>query len=281
MKFTKMHGTGNDFILLDGRDSRLRGIDLKALSRAMCDRHYGIGSDGLILVEESSVAPFRMRMFNPDGSESEMCGNGIRCFGKYVFDRGLVRESRQVVETGAGVLTLDLTIEGGETVRVRVDMGRPRFRPAEIPIAVAGEAAVDVAVDGVGAAVRVDAVSMGNPHAVMFLDTPVAEFPLAEIGPRVERHPLFPRRVNFEIARMLESDCIEARVWERGVGLTLACGTGACAIMAAVARRGLVGRHARVRLPGGELLLEWDGVGSIFLTGPATQVFEGVWPHAA
>jgi len=279
VKFLKMQGTGNDFVVVDGlRDGGARR-DWTALARAMCDRHFGVGSDGLLLVEPSAQADFRMRMWNPDGSESEMCGNGIRCFAKYLYDAGLSGRPEMKVETGAGVLNLVVHPRDGRAERVTVSMGVPELRPERIPVAVAGERAFDLPLEGVGAEVVVSCVSMGNPHAVMFLDRPVAEFPLEAVGPRVEHHPLFPRRVNFEIVSQRGPGELDARVWERGAGITLACGTGACAVAAAARLKGLTGDHTIVNLPGGALELEWDGRGEILMTGPAGLVFEGSWPE--
>jgi diaminopimelate epimerase len=279
VKFLKMHGTGNDFVVLDGLRAPLPVADWPTMARSMCDRHFGVGSDGILIVEPSERADFRMRMFNPDGSESEMCGNGIRCFAKYVFDAGLARGREMAVETGAGVLNLLVHGRNGAAERVTVSMGVPELRPARIPVAVEGEIARDVTVEGVGADVRVTCVSMGNPHAVMFLDGPVAAFPLEQVGPRVEHHRLFPRRVNFEVVQPRSHDEVDARVWERGAGLTLACGTGACAVAAAARVHGLIGDTVRVNLPGGSLEIEWDGASEILMTGPAALVFEGDWPE--
>jgi diaminopimelate epimerase len=279
VKFLKMQGTGNDFVVVDGLRDGASARDWTALARAVCDRHFGVGSDGLLLVASSERADFRMRMWNPDGSESEMCGNGIRCFAKYLYDSGLVGRVEMKVETDAGVLDLVVHPRDGAVERVTVSLGVPELRPERIPVAVAGERAFDLPLDGVGAEVVVNCVSMGNPHAVMFLDRPVADFPLEAVGPRVERHPLFPRRVNFEIASRRGPGELDARVWERGAGITLACGTGACAVAAAARLRGLTGDRTIVNLPGGSLEVEWDGRGEILMTGPAALVFEGTWPE--
>jgi diaminopimelate epimerase len=279
VKFLKMHGTGNDFVVLDGLRAPLPVADWPTLAQRMCDRHFGVGSDGILIVEPSPKADFRMRMFNPDGSESEMCGNGIRCFAKYVYDAGLTRGRELRVETGAGVLDLLVHGQNGHAERVTVSMGVPELRPERVPVAVEGEIAKDVPVDGVGADVRVTCVSMGNPHAVMFLEGPVAGFPLEQVGPRVEHHRLFPRRVNFEIVQPRSRAELDARVWERGAGITLACGTGACAVAAAARVHGLIDDKVRVNLPGGTLEIEWDGKSEILMTGPAALVFEGEWPE--
>ncbi len=272
-----MHGTGNDFILIDRR----AGVehDWPALARAMCDRHFGIGSDGVLLVRNSEVADFRMVMYNPDGSEAEMCGNGIRCFAKYLFDSGALPGSKVTVETGAGVKRLDLDVVGGQARRVRVDMGAPTFDPAKIPVAVDSERVVDLPHSVGEFALRLTAVSMGNPHAVHFMADDLAGFPLERIGPIVEHDRLFPRRVNFEIARAVTDRRIETRVWERGAGITLACGTGACAVYAAARYKGLVGDRAVVALPGGELEMATGPEGQVLMTGPADLVYTGEWPN--
>ncbi len=270
MKFSKMHGIGNDYVVLDGRAD---GRDWSALARAMCDRHYGVGSDGLLVVAASERADLRFRMFNPDGSESEMCGNGIRCFAKYVYDKGIARKRELRVETGNGVLELALDAPNGMVERVTVAMGVPEFRPERIPVAVQGERAFDVPVEGL----TVSCVSMGNPHAVAFLDTPVASFPLDQVGPRVEHHAIFPRRVNFEVVNVKGRGELDVRVWERGAGITLACGTGACGVVAVARAKGLVDERVRVNMPGGPLEVAWDGAGDVMMTGPATLVFEGEW----
>ena len=274
IKFSKMHGIGNDYVVLDGlRHER----DWTTLARQMCDRHYGVGSDGLLVVQPSQQADLRFRMFNPDGSESEMCGNGIRCFAKYVHDNGILAKRELRLETGNGVLNLALDVPNGHVERVTVAMGVPEFRPDRVPVAASGERAFDLKVDAVGADVVVSCVSMGNPHAVMFLDGPVADFPLEEVGPRVERHALFPRRVNFEVVEVKSRGELDVRVWERGAGITLACGTGACGVVAVARTKGLIDERARVNMPGGPLEVAWDGKGDVMMTGPATLVFDGEW----
>ncbi len=273
-----MQGTGNDFVVVDARDTER---DWPSLAVAACDRHFGIGADGLLLVLPSDAAGLRMRIFNPDGSEAEMCGNGIRCFVKYAVERGLapLRDGAMRVETLAGVLEAQPALDGGRVASVRVAMGRPRFAPQEVPVAIEAEPPLtDVRLEVDGRELSVTCVSMGNPHAVEFLESPVSDFPLEAIGPLVERHPLFPNRVNFEIARPLARGRIEARVWERGAGITLACGSGAAAVLVAARLRGLADERVEVSLPGGPLTLEWDGSGEVYLTGPAEEVFEGEWP---
>ncbi|UCH86324.1 MAG: diaminopimelate epimerase [Dehalococcoidia bacterium] len=277
MKFVKMHGTGNDFVLLRARGDEQ---DWSRLAQAMCDRHYGIGADGLLLVLPSSQADVRMRMFNPDGSEAEMCGNGLRCVAKYAVDEGLAppRGGRISVETAVGVLAAQVFGEKGAVERVRVSLGVPRFAPQEIPVLAEGEPPVkDLPLDIEGERLAVTCVSLGNPHAVHFAERPVAEFPLEDIGPKVEHHPLFPQRTNFGVARVLDRERMEARVWERGTGITLACGSGACAAVVAAQLHGLVGERVDITLPGGVLRVEWDGAGECYLAGPAETVFVGGW----
>jgi len=274
-----MHGTGNDFVLLEwGEGER----DWSKLAVAMCDRHFGIGADGILLVLPSERADLRMRMFNPDGSEAEMCGNGVRCFAKYAVERGLVRprDGRFSIETVAGVLTTEVALADGRVKRVRTSMGVPRFAPAEIPVAVEAEPPLkNLSLDVEGQTVAVTCVSMGNPHAVHFSARPVSSYPLEEIGPRVEHHELFPQRVDFEVARVLSRDLIEARVWERGAGPTLACGSGACAVMVAAHLQNMVDDKVDIKFPGGTLTIEWDGRGEVYMSGPAGEVFTGEWPE--
>jgi len=256
------------------------------MARAMCDRHFGVGGDGLILVLPSDEADFRMRIFNPDGSEAEMCGNGIRCFAKYVVEEGLAppETSQLNIETLAGVRTVWLTKEGNEVRRVRVSMGEPEFSPDRIPVWIDHPTlralmppVKDYPVEIDGKELRLTCLSMGNPHAVHFIDYPVDEFPLLELGPKVENHLYFPNRVNFEVVQVVDRSQVEARVWERGAGPTLACGTGACAVAVAAHLHDLVEDEVDVRLPGGTLHLEWGGEGEVFLSGPAETVFRGEW----
>jgi diaminopimelate epimerase len=277
MEFAKLHGTGNDFVLLDGRTA---DRDWPALAVAMCDRHFGVGGDGLIVAAPSDRADIRMRIFNADGSEAEMSGNGMRCLVKFAVDGGFVapRNDELDVETGAGVMHVRITTEGGRVTSVREGMGRPRLDPRDIPVAIEAEPPVlsfDLAVDGL--TLPVTPVSMGNPHAIHFQDAPVADYALHDVGPLVEHHPLFPNRTNFEVVRMLERDRAEMRVWERGVGETLSCGSGASATMVAARLRGLVDDALDLRVPGGVLQLEWDGEGEVILTGPVEESFRGVW----
>ena len=269
MRFTKMHGIGNDFIILDAIRQYVQAPQM--LSSRLCDRHFGVGGDGLILALPSTRADARMRIFNSDGTEPEMCGNGIRCLGKFLYDEGLCRKLPMTVETGAGVLTLDMEIGGGTVRSVTVNMGAPRFTPGEIPVA-ADTNAVQLEIEG--RTLRFFCVGMGNPHAVTFDLFPDDEA-LCRLGPQVERHPLFPRRANVEFCRLDGNGGAQVQVWERGVGPTLACGTGACAVLAAGASQGLLPYSAPIALPGGTLNVRWAEDGCLYMTGPAQRVFDG------
>ncbi len=277
MRFTKMHGIGNDYVYLSAFDQEAPANPAK-VALAISDRHYGVGGDGLILIMPSERADARMRMFNADGSEGEMCGNGIRCVAKYLYDHDLVRKERIAIETGRGVLTLDLELDGGKVRRVRVNMGDPIFDPAEIPTLLSGNPPIDAPMHVAGRDFAVTAVSMGNPHAVIYLDD-VDAFPLEDFGPRIETHEAFPKRVNVHIVQVVGPDEVRMRTWERGSGITLACGTGACAVCVAGVLTGRSGRTILAHLPGGDLELEWpDDRSPVFMTGPATEVFSGEWP---
>jgi diaminopimelate epimerase len=277
MKFTKMHGIGNDYVYVSTFDQKAPA-DPARLAIAVSDRHFGIGSDGLILIGPSERADARMRMFNADGSESEMCGNGVRCVAKYIHDHGIARQPRVAVETGRGVLTLDLEVEGGQARRVRVDMGAPILSASEIPTTLPGDPPVNAPLVVAGRPLAITAVSMGNPHAVVYVED-VANFPVETLGPVLEHHPSFPRRVNAHFVEVLGPNEVQMRTWERGSGITLACGTGACAVCVAGVLTGRTGRKVLAHLPGGDLELEWPGDGqSVFMTGPATEVFSGEWP---
>lgn len=279
MKFTKMHGIGNDYVYVCTFDQK-PPADPARFAVEVSDRHFGIGSDGLILIEPSEVADARMRMFNADGSESEMCGNGVRCVAKYIHDHGLARKPRVTVETGRGVLALDLEVSGGKVRRVRVDMGPPILRGSDIPTRLAGDPPIDVAVEVGGRTLAVTALSMGNPHAVVYVDD-VDDFPVEELGLQLEHLPAFPRRVNAHFVEVIAHDEVKVRTWERGSGITLACGTGACAVCVAGVLTGRTARAVLAHLPGGDLELEWPTAGAaVFMTGPATEVFTGEWPIA-
>ncbi|MGQ9497115.1 MAG: diaminopimelate epimerase [Desulfotomaculales bacterium] len=273
MRFVKMHGLGNDFIVFDG----LRGSLPEApalLAPRVCDRHFGVGADGLVLIEPSAQADLRMRIFNPDGSEAEMCGNAIRCVARYVYERGYVHEARLRVETPAGVMLPRLLVSGGRVAAVQVDMGVPRLERAEIPMAGPPGRVVEEPLAVAGVTLRVTAVSMGNPHAVFFVED-VEGVDLATLGPSVENHPAFPRRTNVEFVQAIGPQEVRVRVWERGAGATLACGTGACAAVVAGVLAGRLDREATVHLPGGDLSITWAADGRVYMTGPAEEVFEG------
>ena len=287
MRFTKMHGLGNDYVYVDCfHDFPPQAPD--QLARQIADRHFGVGGDGLILICPSTVADARMRMFNADGSESEMCGNGVRCVAKYVYDHGLARKPRLAIETGAGVLSLDVEICGERVRRVRVDMGEPILEASRIPTTLTGSKVINVALpslggegrpewfDRAGLDPRMTCVSMGNPHVILFCDH-VAEIPLESVGPELERHALFPRRINVHFVEVLGPGELTMRTWERGSGVTLACGTGASAVCVAGALTGRTERKVLAHLPGGDLELDWAEDNHVYMTGPATEVFSGDW----
>jgi diaminopimelate epimerase len=277
MRFTKMHGIGNDYVYISTFDQR-PPVDPGRLARLVSDRHFGIGGDGLILIMPSERADARMRMFNADGSEGEMCGNGVRCVAKYLYDHGLVRKEQIKIETGRGTLALDVEITAGRIRRVRVDMGPPILDADQIPTLLPGNPPIDAAIEIDGLAMPVTAVSTGNPHAVIYV-ADVAGFPLESLGPKLERHPAFPRRVNVHVVEVLSPGEVRMRTWERGSGITMACGTGACAVCVAGVLSGRTNRSIIAHLPGGDLELSWpDDRSSIFMTGPATEVFSGEWP---
>ena len=275
MRFVKMHGAGNDFVVIDGAKESIPEEHLSALALHCCDRNLGIGGDGIILVLPSRVANFRMRMLNPDGSEAEMCGNGIRCFAKYCFDRKMHTDVVMTVETLGGTKTLKLNAAGGRVQAVRVDMGEPRLLRSEIPMK--GSANTRVVAEPLkvaGKKFEITCVSMGNPHCVTFVDN-VDIYPVEKIGPELEHHPSFPQRANVEFVEVLSQQEIKMRVWERGAGETLACGTGACASVVAAILNDKTSRKVTVHLRGGDLFIEWMGDNKVYMTGPAEEVFEG------
>ena len=283
MKFTKVQGSGNDFVLLEADESRQ---DWSRLAVAMCDRHFGIGADGLLLVLPSNKADFKMRIFNPDGTEAEACGNGLRCLAKYVSEKGLVKTatSQMLVETISDNRRVELELAGGRVASIKVSMGKPRFAASDIPVVIEpGGELVDIKkmlgypVTIENTKLLLNLVSMGNPHAVYFWKRPAYEFPLPQLGPKVENLPIFPNRVNFEVAQVVSRKKIEARVWERGAGETLACGSGACAVAVAARLYGHIDNKVDIKLPGGILGVEWDGAGEVYLSGPAEIVFSGEW----
>jgi len=280
VNFTKMHGLGNDFVMLDALAGAPPEAALPDLARRMCDRHFGVGADGVILALPSDRADFRMRLINSDGSEAEHCGNGIRCLAKLVYDRGHTRADTITVETTGRLNRLRLFATDGCVESVQVDMGEPVFSRERIPITgAAGTEAIEEPLEAGGRELRFTGVSMGNPHAVTFVDD-VAGFPVTTLGPLFERHAAFPRRANIEFVEVLGPEELRMRVWERGAGETLACGTGACASLIAAARTGRAGRRAVVHLPGGDLRIEWRDDNHVAMTGPAVTAFEGHWPDA-
>jgi diaminopimelate epimerase len=283
MRFTKMHGLGNDYIYVDCfRQPPPR--DAAALSRVISDRHFGVGSDGLILIGPSERADARMRMFNADGSEAEMCGNGVRCVAKYVYDHGIAVKPRLAIETGNGVLALDLEVRDGKVERVTVDMGKPILEADKIPTTLPGPRAVDYAEPSLadmanigGVDPRITCVSMGNPHVMIFCKD-VASIPLEQVGPPLENAPIFPRRINVHFVQVHSPSEVTMRTWERGSGVTLACGTGACAVAVAGVLTGRSARKIVAHLPGGDLELYWsDADDHVYMTGPAVEVFSGEW----
>ena len=279
LPFTKMEGAGNDYIyvLESNLPQGLAEKDLAELAVRTSDRHFGVGGDGLVLIcppSDPSIADFRMRILNSDGSEAQMCGNASRCVGKYVYDKGLTTKTSVTLETLAGVKILDLRIEAGRVQAVRVNMGAPRLNPAEIPMQADGESFINREISVDGQVYRGTAVSMGNPHLVIPVPDPDA-LDLARLGPLFEHHPLFPQRVNTEFVAVMGRSHIHMRVWERGSGETLACGTGACATAVACALNNLTDRTTTVHLRGGNLLIEWAENGDVYKTGPARHVFDG------
>lgn len=275
MKFTKMQGLGNDYIYVNCLEQMVENPE--EVSRIVSDRHFGIGSDGLILICPSETADFRMVMYNADGSEGAMCGNGIRCVGKYVYDHGLTDKTELAIETKSGIRYLRLYTENGKVVRVRVNMGSPERRAALIPIISEQPQVQEEEIEAAGSVWKMTGVSMGNPHAVVPYDGDLAAMELEKIGPAFENHDRFPDRINTEFIKVLDSHTIQMRVWERGSGETLACGTGACAVaVAALWNHWVEDSAVTVRLRGGELTVEWDQKENIvYMTGPAVTVFEG------
>lgn len=273
MKFTKMHGCGNDYVYVNLFEEQIENP--AKVSIAVSDRHFGIGSDGLITIGASEIADFRMRIYNADGSEAEMCGNGIRCVAKYVYDHKLTDKTEITVETDAGVKTLQLTVEDDKVTLVRVDMGEPILTPDEIPVVADGDRVVDEPIVVDDKEWRMTCVSMGNPHAVVFVDD-VAHFELEKYGPLFENHVRFPKRTNTEFVQIISRNEAIMRVWERGSAETWACGTGTCATVMACILNGLTDNDVLVHLRGGDLRIVYDEKSNhVFMTGPATEVFEG------
>lgn len=273
MKFTKMQGLGNDYVYVNCFEEKIENPSEVAIK--VSNRNFGVGSDGLIMINPSEVADFEMEMYNADGSRGEMCGNGIRCVGKYVYDYGLTDKTSISVETLGGIKYLDFTVEDGKVKLVRVDMGSPELVPENIPIVAEGDSVIDAPIIVDGVEYRMTGVSMGNPHTVVYIDD-VQGLEIEKIGPKFENHKRFPNRINTEFARVIDRKTVEMRVWERGSGETLACGTGACAVAVASILNGLTENQVTVKLLGGDLLIEWDrDVNKVYMTGPAEVSFEG------
>ena len=273
MKFTKMHGCGNDYVYINCFEETVKNPEEAA--KIVSDRHYGIGSDGLILICPSDKADFRMAMYNLDGSEGKMCGNGVRCIAKYVYDHHLTDKTRISLETLGGIKYLDLNIKNGKVETVVVDMGEPVLTPEDIPVAVSGDQAVNVPLEVDGKVWYMTCISMGNPHAVVFVDN-TKDLDLEKIGPKFEKHPIFPEQVNTEFVHVIDRHTVDMRVWERGSGETLACGTGACATAMACILNHMTDDEVLIHLLGGDLLIRYDReTNHIFMTGPAAEVFSG------
>lgn len=274
MKFTKMQGLANDYVYVNCFEEKIENPP--AVARYVSDRHFGIGSDGLIMINPSEVADFEMEMYNADGSRGEMCGNGIRCVAKYVYDYGLTDKTQISVETLGGIKYLDLTVEDGKVVLVKVDMGKPELKSDLIPIISENEKVIDEPIEVDGQVYHMTGVSMGNPHTVIYVDD-VKNLDLEKIGPKFENHERFPKRINTEFVHCIDRNTVEMRVWERGSGETLACGTGACAVAVASILNNLTDTRVTVKLLGGDLQIEWDREKNhVFMTGPAKVVFDGV-----
>ena len=275
MKFTKMHGIGNDYVYVNCFGEVVH--DPSRLAIVMSRPHFGVGSDGLILIEPSDSADFGMRIFNSDGSEGGMCGNGIRCVGKYVYERGLTHKTELTIETTGGLKQLWLTVEDGKVINVKADMGTPELNPRLIPVDLPGEIVLRHRLQIMGQTYFITCVNMGNPHAVLFVRDPeVVDLPT--IGPMIEHHPLFPRRTNVEFVRVIDRGILQMRVWERGAGETLACGTGACASLVAAVLAGLSDRTVQMKLTGGNLQVHWSAEDNhVYQSGPAAFVYDGDW----
>ncbi len=275
MKFTKMHGIGNDYLFVNCFEEVIENPERMAI--VMSKPHFGAGADGLVLIEPADGADFAMRIFNSDGSEAEMCGNALRCIGKYVYERGMTDKTELTIETGGGVKQLWLTVENGKVARIKADMGTPELNPRLIPVDLPGELVIRHRLQIMGQTWFITCVNMGNPHAVVFVRDPEV-IDLPTIGPMIEHHPLFPRRTNVEFVRVIDRNILQMRVWERGAGETLACGTGACASLVAAVLGGLANRTVQMKLSGGNLQLQWSAEDNhVYQTGPAAFVYDGEW----
>lgn len=274
MKFTKMHGIGNDYVYVNCMRETIENPS--KIAKEISDRHFGIGSDGLILIEPSAIADFKMDIYNADGSRAKMCGNGIRCLGKYVYEYGFTGKTHLTIETLSGIRKLELCVSGREVKAVRVDMGTPRFNSHCIPILSEKDLVLDEVIEIQGERYRMTGISMGNPHAVVFVED-TENFPVERVGRLFEFHPRFPERINTEFCQVLDRGHLKMRVWERGSGETLACGTGACAVLVAAVLNGLTDDKVQVKLLGGDLSVAWDRqLNRVYMTGPAVKVFDGV-----
>jgi diaminopimelate epimerase len=271
MRFWKMHGLGNDYIVIDNRDEKISGNQAAELAKKLCERRFSVGADGLLFVSNSTIANVKMRIFNADGSEAEMCGNGIRCFAKYCYENGIAPKQEFAVETLSGIKNVWLTLKNGEVSAVKVDMGAPNWERSSLPMVGQGTC-INENLDVNGEAYKVTCLSMGNPHCIIFVDK-VEDFPVEQIGPKVENHKAFPKRTNVGFVQVLNHNELKVRVWERGCGETLACGTGTCAAVAAANKLGKVGNKVTVHVLGGDLQVEVAK--SLFLSGAAEKVFEG------
>ena len=273
MKFTKMHGIGNDYVYVNCFEESVKNP--AEVSKFVSNRHFGIGSDGLILISPSAIADFRMNIYNADGSQAEMCGNGIRCVAKYVYDYGLTDKTSLTIESFGKIKYIDLTLENGKVSQVKVNMGAPILAAREVPVVSENERVIDEEIEVDGNTYRMTCVSMGNPHAVVFMDD-IKNLEIEKVGPYFENHERFPERTNTEFVKVIDRNTVEMRVWERGTGETLACGTGCCAIVVACCLNGLTENKVTVKVLGGELLCEWDREENlVYMTGPAVSVFEG------
>lgn len=270
MKITKMHGLGNDFIVFF--DEGTVELDVTDMAQRLCDRHTGIGADGLVIVMPSEVADVRMRIINSDGSEAEMCGNGIRCFAKYAYDRKIITKDIFTVETLAGIMTPEIIAEDGVAKLVKVNMGKPTFTAGAIPMAVEAEKVIDYTIDVDGTSYVVSSVLLGVPHTEVFVDD-VKTVPLTVLGPKIEKHPLFPKGTNVNFVQVVNENTVKVRTWERGAGATLACGTGSCSSAVMAHEKGLTGRSVDVQLYLGTLHIDYDEDGTVYMTGPAAEVF--------
>jgi len=276
IEFTKWHGLGNDFVLVEMTPDQLSPDQAAAFARKVCDRNFGVGGDGLVFVFSDDRGMFNMRIFNADGTEPEMCGNAIRCVAKYLYAKGLAKETAFPVRTKAGIKVPEIIIEDKQAAAIRVDMGEPILKSELIPFRGApGSRVIDREIEAGGKKINITAVSMGNPHCILFIDETVDRFPVHILGPQLERHHLFPAKANVEFVEVVDSHRVKVRVWERGVGETLACGTGACAVAVGGALCGRLERKAEIILPGGSLFVEWGKDNHVYMTGPAEEVFSG------